>query len=78
MGKFVQIPLLNSPYHLFGLKFYLVFVGGAIVGTVVGAMKGQTTETGFFRGAGIGAVTGAITAVQLLESLADGESLSKV
>ncbi|XVF77441.1 hypothetical protein PTKIN_Ptkin14bG0043300 [Pterospermum kingtungense] len=41
-------------------------------------MKGQTTETGFFRGAGIGAVTGAITAVQLLESLANGESLSKV
>ncbi|KAK8591611.1 hypothetical protein V6N13_031650 [Hibiscus sabdariffa] len=41
-------------------------------------MKGQTTETGFFRGAGIGVVTGAITAVQLLESLVDGESLSKV
>ncbi|XP_022735552.1 NEP1-interacting protein 1-like [Durio zibethinus] len=53
-------------------------LGGAIVGTVVGAMKGQTTETGFLRGAGIGAVAGAITAVQLLESLADGESLSKV
>ncbi|KAK6229727.1 hypothetical protein SCA6_018678 [Theobroma cacao] len=53
-------------------------LGGAIVGTVVGAMKGQTTETGFFRGAGIGAVAGAITAVQLLESLANGESLSKV
>ncbi|GMJ15956.1 Arabidopsis Toxicos en Levadura 92 [Hibiscus trionum] len=52
--------------------------GGAIVGTVVGAIKGQTTETGFFNGAGIGAVAGAITAVQLLESLADGESLSKV
>ncbi|XVF77439.1 hypothetical protein PTKIN_Ptkin14bG0043300 [Pterospermum kingtungense] len=53
-------------------------LGGSIVGTVVGAMKGQTTETGFFRGAGIGAVTGAITAVQLLESLANGESLSKM
>ncbi|XVE80390.1 hypothetical protein DITRI_Ditri14bG0135900 [Diplodiscus trichospermus] len=53
-------------------------IGGAIVGTFVGAMKGQTTETGFFRGAGIGAFAGAITAVQLLESLADGESLSKL
>ncbi|OMP04416.1 YjgF-like protein [Corchorus olitorius] len=53
-------------------------IGGAIVGTIAGAMKGQTTETGFFRGAGIGSVAGAITAVQLLESLADGESLSKV
>ncbi|KAB2096016.1 hypothetical protein ERO13_A01G079600v2 [Gossypium hirsutum] len=53
-------------------------LGGSMVGTVVGAMKGQTTETGFLRGAGIGAVAGAITAVQLLESLVDGESLSKV
>ena len=79
MGKFVQsLPLINSPIICLNSNFYLAFVGGAIVGTVVGAMKGQTTETGFFRGAGIGAVTGAITAVQLLESLADGESLSKV
>ncbi|KAA3467475.1 NEP1-interacting protein-like 1 [Gossypium australe] len=54
------------------------FIRGSMVGTVVGAMKGQTTETGFLRGAGIGAVAGAITAVQLLESLVDGESLSKV
>lgn len=52
--------------------------GGAMVGIVVGAVKGQTTETGFLHGAGIGAVAGAITAVQLLESAADGESLSKV
>ncbi|GKV42660.1 hypothetical protein SLEP1_g50036 [Rubroshorea leprosula] len=52
-----------------------------MVGVTVGAMKGQTTETGFFRVAGIGAVAGAIAAVQLLESLesmADGESLSKL
>ncbi|KAG8658190.1 NEP1-interacting protein 2 isoform X2 [Manihot esculenta] len=53
-------------------------LGGAAVGTVIGAMKGQTTETGFFRGSGIGAVSGAITAFQLLESAADGEPLSKV
>lgn len=48
------------------------------MGTIIGALKGQTTETGFVRGAGIGAVTGAITAVQLLELKFDGESLSKV
>ena len=54
------------------------FAGGAVVGTITGAIKGQTTETGFFRGSGIGAVTGAITALQLLESVAAGESLSKV
>lgn len=48
------------------------------MGTITGAIKGQTTETGFFRGSGIGAVTGAITALQLLESVVAGESLSKV
>jgi len=40
------------------------------VGIFVGAIKGQTTETGFLNGAGIGAVTGALAA--------DCESLSKV
>ncbi|XP_039055216.1 NEP1-interacting protein 1-like isoform X2 [Hibiscus syriacus] len=63
---------------LFAAFTCIFSLGGSMVGTVVGAMKGQTTETGFVRGAGIGAVTGAITAVQLLESLVDGESLSKV
>ncbi|KAK4852703.1 hypothetical protein QYF36_026281 [Acer negundo] len=59
--------------------FICIFaLGGSMVGTVVGAMKGQTTETGFLRGAGIGAVAGAITAIQLPESVADGEPLSKV
>ncbi|KAK1562726.1 hypothetical protein Q3G72_016207 [Acer saccharum] len=53
-------------------------LGGSMVGTLVGAMKGQTTETGFLRGTGIGAVAGAITAIQLVESVADGEPLSKV
>ncbi|CAN0901025.1 NEP1-interacting protein 1 [Linum grandiflorum] len=55
----------------------IIALGGAVVGTVVGAMKGQTTETGFLRGAVIGAVSGAITSLQLLESISDGEQLSK-
>ncbi|KAK6934450.1 hypothetical protein RJ641_034605 [Dillenia turbinata] len=53
-------------------------LGGAVIGTFAGAIKGQTTETGFLRGSGVGAVTGAITAIQLLQSMVDGESLSKV
>ena len=55
-------------------------VGGAVVGIFIGAIKGQTTETGFLNGAGIGAVTGAIAAIQLLEPPAatDCEPLSKV
>ncbi|KAB1215201.1 NEP1-interacting protein 1 [Morella rubra] len=55
----------------------ILAMGGATVGTVVGAIQGQTTETGFLKGAGIGAVTGAFAALELLESAADCESLSK-
>ncbi|KAA8523678.1 hypothetical protein F0562_010101 [Nyssa sinensis] len=52
-----------------------VALGGATVGIFTGAIKGQTTETGFLRGAGIGAMAGAITAVQLM---VHGEPFSKV
>lgn len=52
--------------------------GGAVVGIITGALKGQTTETGMVRGAGVGAVTGAITALQLVEMMANGEHFSKV
>ncbi|CDP05757.1 unnamed protein product [Coffea canephora] len=58
--------------------FYFPGKGGATVGTISGAIKGQTTETGLFRGAGVGAVAGAITAVQLLELMVNGEPFSKV
>ncbi|KAI7981763.1 NEP1-interacting protein 2 [Camellia lanceoleosa] len=54
-------------------------LGGAGVGTITGAIKGQTTETGFVRGAAIGAVAGAVTAVQLMElTVHDEEPFSKV
>lgn len=52
--------------------------GGATVGIITGAIKGQTTETGLLRGAAVGAVTGAITTVQLVELIVNGEPFSKV
>ncbi|KAJ6727894.1 RING/U-BOX SUPERFAMILY PROTEIN [Salix koriyanagi] len=59
-------------------ELVLNFTGGALVGSIIGAIEGQTTETGFLRGSGVGAITGAVTSVQLLESMIDGEPLSKV
>ncbi|KAM0029019.1 putative transcription factor C2H2 family [Helianthus debilis subsp. tardiflorus] len=55
-----------------------VSLGGATVGTIAGAIKGPTTETGLVRGAGVGAVTGAVTALQLMDMIIDGEPFSKV
>ncbi|KAK1440067.1 hypothetical protein QVD17_05892 [Tagetes erecta] len=53
-------------------------LGGAVIGTITGAIKGQTTETGLVRGAGVGAVTGAITALQVMDMMVNGEPFSKV
>ncbi|GMH26882.1 hypothetical protein Nepgr_028725 [Nepenthes gracilis] len=52
--------------------------GGALVGGVAGAVKGQTTETGFCRGAAIGVISGAIVALELVDSIITGHFLSKV
>ncbi|KAH7546712.1 hypothetical protein FEM48_Zijuj01G0230700 [Ziziphus jujuba var. spinosa] len=62
---------------IFAVFTCILALGGAIVGTILGAIKGQTTETGFLKGAGIGGLTGAIAAIQLLDSAVDGEPLSK-
>ncbi|KAL9403388.1 hypothetical protein Peur_000360 [Populus x canadensis] len=74
-GLFIRSVLKNS---VLAASTCIFALGGALVGSIIGAMKGQTTETGFLRGSGVGAVAGAITAVQLLESITNGEPLSKV
>ncbi|XP_042397498.1 NEP1-interacting protein 1-like isoform X3 [Zingiber officinale] len=51
---------------------------GSMVGLISGAFKGQTTETGIFRGAGIGAIVGAFVSVEFLEAWLQGEGLPKI
>ena len=65
-------------FHMLNYFNFLRSLGGAIVGTITGAIKGPTTETGLVRGAFVGAVTGAITALQLMDMIIDGEPFSKV
>ncbi|KAI3948827.1 hypothetical protein MKX01_022241 [Papaver californicum] len=79
MGDFGMKILLRilKGFFVAGITFIFA-LGGAIVGMITGAITGQTTETGFIRGAGIGAVAGAIVAVELLESLLNGDSSSKI
>ena len=49
-----------------------------MMGTILGAIRGQTTEAGFLDGAGKGAVAGAIAALEFLELVAFDEPFSKV
>ncbi|KAI3753945.1 hypothetical protein L2E82_26010 [Cichorium intybus] len=71
--------VLNVMNRIFTALLTCAFAfGGAVIGIFTGAIKGQTTETGLVRGAGVGAVTGAITALQIMDMMADGEPFSKV
>ncbi|CAA0833653.1 RING/U-box superfamily protein [Striga hermonthica] len=77
VGPF-SVPILrsSSPESLYSNhEFYAV---GATIGSFTGAIKGQTTETGIFRGFVVGAVAGAITAVELLDLISNGEPFSKI
>ncbi|XP_068668168.1 NEP1-interacting protein 2-like isoform X2 [Aristolochia californica] len=70
----------EAAFWLRGLR-KVVFGGVSCVfalGTITGAVTGQTTETGFFRGAGIGAVAGAVVSMDFLDCLIEGESFSKI
>ncbi|KAH1263718.1 hypothetical protein AAZX31_02G273900 [Glycine max] len=63
---------------LFALFTCILALGGSIVGTIAGGIKGQTTEAGFLDGAGKGAITGAIAALELINFDAVDEPISKV
>ncbi|XP_057439814.1 NEP1-interacting protein 1-like [Lotus japonicus] len=63
---------------LFAAFTCILILGGSIIGTIAGAIRGQTTETGFLDGAGKGAITGAIAAIELTNFGAVDESFFKV
>nr|GMC76454.1 NEP1-interacting protein-like 1 [Ipomoea batatas] len=78
VGSASRILLMVLNNAVWSLFMCVLALGGATVGIVTGALKGQTTETGLLRGAAVGAVAGAITAVQLFELMLNGEPFSKV
>ncbi|KAK9665202.1 hypothetical protein RND81_14G097100 [Saponaria officinalis] len=49
------------------LTFCFAIVG-TVVGALTGAVIGQETESGFVRGAGIGAISGAVFSIEVFES----------
>ncbi|KAJ8629182.1 hypothetical protein MRB53_022505 [Persea americana] len=50
---------------IFVLIFALV---GSLIGTMTGAFIGHATESGFFRGAAVGAISGAVFSIEVFES----------
>lgn len=47
--------------------FFFALVG-TLLGAMTGALIGQETESGFIRGAGIGAISGAVFSIEVFES----------
>lgn len=51
----------------FSTSFVLIAVG-SLVGIFIGAFMGMSTESGMLRGAGVGAVSGAVFSIEAVES----------
>ncbi|KAF8093464.1 hypothetical protein N665_0383s0092 [Sinapis alba] len=52
------------------LTFFFALVG-TLLGALTGALIGQETESGFIRGAAIGAISGAVFSIEVFESSID-------
>ncbi|KAG6512342.1 hypothetical protein ZIOFF_030442 [Zingiber officinale] len=50
------------------IKFVAVGVVGSLVGAITGALIGLATESGLLRGSGIGAITGTVFSIEVVES----------
>lgn len=45
-----------------------VYAVGTLLGAITGALIGQETESGFIRGASVGAISGAVFSIEVFES----------
>lgn len=66
--------LATNPFAKHWLTIVLPFYFGAVgsfIGAVTGSFIGLSTESGLFRGAGIGAISGAVFSIEVVESSLD-------
>lgn len=50
------------------MSFDFVLAVGTLLGALTGALIGQETESGFIRGAAVGAISGAVFSLEVFES----------
>nr|GMC62590.1 NEP1-interacting protein-like 1 [Ipomoea batatas] len=69
----VSIVISNVLSFIFTFFFAVV---GTLFGAMNGALIGKETESGFIRGAAVGAISGAVFSLEVLESSLSDESLT--
>jgi len=58
-----------STYLMLSDSFFVFYLtAGAFTGAVTGALAGRASDSGLLRGAGLGAVAGAVLSVEVLEA----------
>lgn len=67
---FELLPSVLGKYLTLDVMHPLCAVG-SVVGAMTGALMGLATESGLIRGAGIGAISGAVFSIQAVESSLD-------
>ncbi|XP_020210111.1 NEP1-interacting protein 1 isoform X2 [Cajanus cajan] len=77
-GSVAELFMKAMDRVLFAAFTCILALGGSIVGSIAGGIKGQTTEAGFLDGAGKGAITGAIASLELINFASLDEPLSKI
>ncbi|XP_042384776.1 NEP1-interacting protein 1-like isoform X2 [Zingiber officinale] len=60
--------LFSLSLQIPSIKFVAVGVVGSLVGAITGALIGLATESGLLRGSGIGAITGTVFSIEVVES----------
>ncbi|GAB2282883.1 Translation initiation factor 3 subunit c [Dionaea muscipula] len=65
-SKFTVSAILGSLFSAIFVFFFALV--GTLLGAMTGALIGQETESGFIRGAAIGAISGAVFSLEVFES----------
>ena len=50
------------------IELLVLLAVGTLLGAMTGALIGQETESGFIRGAAVGAISGAVFSIEVFES----------
>ncbi|KAL6639233.1 hypothetical protein ACP70R_022963 [Stipagrostis hirtigluma subsp. patula] len=67
-GRYAAVAARAAGWALGALLTCVFAIVGSLVGIFIGAFLGMSTESGMLRGAGIGAVSGAVFSIEAVES----------